>query len=696
MKHYAALGAIALTVLAAIAWFNTVTPAAPAQTSRPGDLPLRRVVTANEWRDARVVRPGTALTLEAPPGTQPSALRVGLGPMVDTIRAQVRVTINGHTVHDGPLAKNAWHNLRFELPPADTGAACEILVAGQVPVAVGPLEFIEFVPNPKPNVLVYLVDTLRADHLGCYGYGRDTSPHIDALAQDAIRFEQAVPQSSWTRPAVASLLTATYPAIHGAVDRADIVRDGLDTVGAALAEAGYATAAFMSNPTCLPMWGFGDGFNRFVDVDSLTLEPDKDTRVVDAALDAVEHHAGRPWFLYVHTIAPHDPYEAPAPYGGRFDGTEPPRPVPNAKAAQLINAYDAEIAYTDAQFGRLIDRLKVLDLYDNTLIVFLSDHGEEFYEHGELGHGSNLYEPQLHVPLLIKLPGNERAGTVFRGLTELVDVAPTVLDALGIARPPGFQGRALLAPDTPPDPGHMAYASLELETASMQMARTASLKYIADATTGEQLAFDLERDPGETRPLPLETPGISPLERHVSLSSQTGRPGLHILVTGSLAEDKVITGRITSPNLGPVEFDYNAGPGSAHREPSAVTFEVALRPGPEMPHDIIDWHDHSAEQNHAHLRVTVPPGAPIDVKLELDGAAMPKRLVYWGDPSHPGAPGEIEAVEDLTAKVSAFDPAVLPRRTAVYLWYVPPPDSIPDNELPGQMRDALEALGYLN
>lgn len=127
-----------------------------------------------------------------------------------------------------------------------------------------------------------------------------------------------------------------------------------------------------------------------------------------------------------------------------------------------------------------------------------------------------------------------------------------------------------------------------------------------------------------------------------------------------------------------------------------MTFEVALRPGPEMPHDIIDWHDHSAEQNHAHLRVTVPPGAPIDVKLELDGAAMPKRLVYWGDPSHPGAPGEIEAVEDLTAKVSAFDPAVLPRRTAVYLWYVPPPDSIPDNELPGQMRDALEALGYLN
>jgi choline-sulfatase len=306
----------------------------------------------------------------------------------------------------------------------------------------------------RPNVIIYLVDTLRSDRLGCYGAAKPASPSLDAFAHGATLFEQAVAQSSWTRPAVTSVLTGLEPLAHGVRTLDDRLADAAVTLPEMLRAAGYRTAGFSTNPHVSAATGLAQGFDDF----QLFADTERSEVVNQDVLRWLDgKRVASPFFLYVHTIDPHAPYQPPidmlqrlapgvSPLAGSLEevrrtygerGEERARRI-----AQLSALYDAEVGANDRSFGELLEALRRRGLYDSSLIVFLADHGEEFDEHGALGHGNNLYAETLHVPLVIKWPGQTRGRRVSYPAQQ-VDLLPTVLATAGLPAPQGLPGTDL-------------------------------------------------------------------------------------------------------------------------------------------------------------------------------------------------------------------------------------------------------------
>jgi arylsulfatase A-like enzyme len=324
----------------------------------------------------------------------------------------------------------------------------------------------------KPNVLVIVVDTLRADHLGTYGYERRrTSPNLDAFARDAIRFDHAFSQASWTRPSFASILTGRYPSSHRTVYKPDVLPDAVDTLAESLSGQGYATAGFVTNFNVSPYFNFGQGFDEYHYLDpelvlwandtasrlslysivrlvserflskNLRVESYyQDAKVVGRTVEEwLDRKPDGPFFLFVGYMDPHDPYFAHPYDGTAVARVAMPHPAPS-QAARLEELYDGEIRYWDQHFGRLVASLKRRGLYDDTMIVVTSDHGEEFGEHGGFWHGTTLYDEQVHVPLVVRMPGGEASGTTITDWVRHVDLAPTILHVAGGPAPEGMQG----------------------------------------------------------------------------------------------------------------------------------------------------------------------------------------------------------------------------------------------------------------
>jgi choline-sulfatase len=306
----------------------------------------------------------------------------------------------------------------------------------------------------RPNVIFYLVDTLRADRLGGYGASKPTSPALDTFARTATLFEQAVAQSSWTRPSVTSVLTGLEPLAHGVRTLDDRLAEEAVTLPEMLRAAGYQTAGFSTNPHVSAATGLAQGFDDF----ELLPDTTRSGAVNPKVLRWLDRKQGSsPFFLYIHTIDPHAPYEPPfdmlqrfapgvAPLAGTLEevrrtygarGEERARQI-----AQLSALYDAEVAANDRSFGELLAALRQRRLYDSALVVFVADHGEEFDEHGALGHGNNLYAETLDVPLVVKWPG-QTEGRRIAHPAQQVDLLPTALASAGLPSPPGLPGTDL-------------------------------------------------------------------------------------------------------------------------------------------------------------------------------------------------------------------------------------------------------------
>jgi len=334
----------------------------------------------------------------------------------------------------------------------------------------------------RPNVLIYLVDTLRADHLGVYGYGRATSPNVDAFARDSVVFRNAIAQSGWTKTATVSVLTGLGPFRHGTLDRDDALPPSIPTLPVMLAGAGYARFGAVANVNVSREFGFSRGFDEYVNLAGLTGAPDADAAsVVQSFMDWLDRRkSSGPFFAYLHTMDPHDPYAAPRPYAKKFSSAdltgltvpsesridalirERPELTYESVKADLIAKYDAEIAYNDAMFGHAIAELKRRGLYDSTLIVFVSDHGEEFREHTHWGHGHSLYHELLHVPLIVKFPRSRHAGTVVDANVQQVDIAPTVLEAAGVSAPLKLDGLPLMTVSESPERRILSYLRMDV------------------------------------------------------------------------------------------------------------------------------------------------------------------------------------------------------------------------------------------
>ncbi|HLE84680.1 MAG TPA: sulfatase [Thermoanaerobaculia bacterium] len=315
------------------------------------------------------------------------------------------------------------------------------------------------------NVVLISIDTLRPDHLGCYGYERETSPHLDALCRRAVVFEQAISHAPSTLMSHASLLTSLTPPRHGAsFARRRALAEEVVTLAEVLRERGFRTASFNEGGQLAGRWGLAQGFERY---DSGGRGPDRFENVVADAfdwLDAPEGPGGAPFFLFLHSYQVHHPYTpdpadlarfAPPGYDGWLGDAVEIRELrwinhggveaTPADRALIAAAYDAEILDADRALGHLLAGLRERRLLDRTLVVFTSDHGEEMGEHGTLGwHTHTLYDELLRVPLVVALPAGRWAGERVARQVRLIDVAPTVLAAVGIEPPQAWQGTSLL------------------------------------------------------------------------------------------------------------------------------------------------------------------------------------------------------------------------------------------------------------
>jgi len=391
----------------------------------------------------------------------------------------------------------------------------------------------------KPNIIVIVADALRADRLSCYtqcpadGYTKNQTPQIDALARDGVLYREMSAQASWTKPSVGTILTSLYPSSHQAVHAESQLPAAATALAEVLSVNGYRTAGLVTNAYITPLFGFDQGFDSYV-----YLEPDDPFFAPSAATRLAIHRAlmrtdlGRwqrqtfgtwpgpyyreaevvnahllPWleaqrtgrfFVYVHYMDPHTPY-----FRHPYDGTAFMDALPPDQAGWVSSLYDGEVVYLDAHLGALFDALKTWGLYDDALIVFTADHGEEFFEHGGWGHGATLYEEQLRVPLIVKYPGGQYAGTVDEGCARSLDLAPTVLDVTGIPIPGTMQGVSLRPGENAlPRATVLLAETIYQARYTMQAVRVGSRKLIRTAPDHPRLIpptllFDLAADPGE-------------------------------------------------------------------------------------------------------------------------------------------------------------------------------------------------------
>ena len=384
-----------------------------------------------------------------------------------------------------------------------------------------------------PNVVLISIDSLRWDHVGCYGYRRETTPNIDSLAAEGVTFHQALSTSSWTLPAHMSLLSSLAPEVHGVTT--DGIRLGKDVgfLSQRLREAGYLTAAVVGAPYLHAEFGFDRGFDIYDDYTVFhghnrhSHHGVTSPRTHARAVQWLDGAAGRSFFLFVHYWDVHFDYTPPPPFDTLFDPDYEGRinsdnylyndeihPEMDPRDLEhVIALYDGEIAFTDLYVGRLFEHMKQLGIYERSLIIVTSDHGDEFFEHGQKGHRNNLYDETLRVPLMIRFPEGTWEGLRIDDQVQLVDIAPTVLAYLDLTPLPTSQGVDLMPAirgDARAVPGHR-FADLEDK---LKCVRSSRWKYLRQGSAREQeLLFDLVTDP-------LETINVSP--RRPSVAATLG------------------------------------------------------------------------------------------------------------------------------------------------------------------------------
>ncbi|HLY20485.1 MAG TPA: sulfatase-like hydrolase/transferase [Bryobacteraceae bacterium] len=341
------------------------------------------------------------------------------------------------------------------------------------------------------NLVVVTIDTLRPDHLHCYGYSRIETPNLDGIARDGVLFENAVTQTPLTPPSHASIFTGLNPPAHHVRDTGGFVlQPSTTTLATILQRQGWDTAAFISSAVLKKLFGFNQGFAVYDDQmpkpgKGHQFDEDAERRAgetVDHAVRWLGTQSGKPYFLWVHVYDPHAPYQPPAPFRDQYRD----------------RLYDGEIAYADHELGRLFDAVRKKSP-GNTLIAVLSDHGESLGEHGEYTHGVFLYDATLRIVFLLSGPGVP-AGARIRPQARAIDFLPTILALMGSQPPTAVQGASLTPGFAGKDSATLSYAEtlypkINMGWAELRALRTAQWKYIR-APKAE--LYDLSQDPGET------------------------------------------------------------------------------------------------------------------------------------------------------------------------------------------------------
>ncbi len=336
-------------------------------------------------------------------------------------------------------------------------------------------------PSAKTSILLVVVDTLRADHLGAYGFRGEISPHVDALATRGVRFERYTTVVPTTLASFTSMLTGRHPHAHGVFRNGVRWPDGLEGIQSAFAGGGYETAAFIASWCLSSEFGLARGFDHFDQNLTVAFAEDPNNRLVRPASEVTSaaiawltgRRADRPFFAMVHYFDPHAPYQPPPPYDTMFDpgyrgpvtGSMPDidvarrvlaasKGVHDANTRHLEALYDGEIRFADDEIGKLLAALDRLGLAGSTLVVFTADHGETLAEHEDFfNHGPSVYDTEIRIPLIVAGPGIGGAGTVAARPACNIDLAPTLLEYAGLPIPQGYEGHSFLATLGKPEPG---------------------------------------------------------------------------------------------------------------------------------------------------------------------------------------------------------------------------------------------------
>jgi len=487
---------------------------------------------AGEFRQAlRAATPATGrLELRCPPGAR---LHLGLGCTGgpgDEYRMGVAAVLD-----DGTRMELLAERMTGERGWVDATVSLEELAGQRIVlelVAEGPAGAVALFSEPilrtagdpqQPGVFLYLTDTLRRDALSLHGAEKSASPRLQRFASDAVVFDRALAQSNWTEPSVVSLMTSTRLGTHGVPHRGKLLGPEHETLAQLLRRAGYRTASFTTNTLTAHASGLERGFSTVVDT-RRRADLDETRTLPPRALEWIEQHAEEPMFVYLHTAEPHDPYEPPAehaPRGGEeleVDGRNFVRLARSSEEVDWVRSlYAGEVRHADSSFGEFLDHLAGLELLDPSWVIFTSDHGEAFLEHGRWRHRAGMYGHQLEVPLLVHRPGGVEGGTWRDELVGLIDVLPTLLAGLDLPDPGGLEGSPLFgdsrkqntrAPAIPGIAGVLSESSRAPGAGPehLQWAfTTPRWKVILDTDFVRERekieVFDLQQDPAEQEPL---------------------------------------------------------------------------------------------------------------------------------------------------------------------------------------------------
>jgi arylsulfatase A-like enzyme len=569
------------------------------------------------------------------------------------------------------------------------------------------------------NVVIIAVDTLRPDHLGCYGYSRDTSPAIDALAERSALFENAVSQSPWTLPSFGSVFTSLYPSEHGAMSAVSKMRESFPTLATILSDNGYATGAIVNASVLKPEYGINRGF-EFYDPTPLS------GRIADGttrdALAWVDDNRDRPFLLFAHYFDPHEPYAPPPPYSTRYRGNYAggigddfvlhehcPDVIGNAfdglkrlSAAdwgQIGALYDGEIAFTDSQIGLLLEGLQERDLIKNTLVIFLSDHGEEFNEHGGFGHGHSLYDEVIHVPLLFSLPGEIPEGKRVKEQVRLIDVMPTILDFLELETVGGTEGVSLAhmldeakefdVSGSAILPPNAAYSEGLLHGPEQKSISRRPWKLVYDLSSRETSLFDRNEDPAEQHDVAAGRPDVmQPLNNLMVSALIRTSPTWFVEMAGQAAvfDLKILTDK--GFGVGHIQLVQSLDrTGSTSGDIPGLSVE---------PHGLkFSGQASSGDPIVLAVQMDGPPRIPVEFRVAIDGDEMTENIFIGDQLINPQAiPFSLELRGDEARSKSS--PRPRPALPYVLIWHTTPRFRGKTRmDLSESTRQELKALGYI-
>ena len=438
----------------------------------------------DEYRNVLYAHAPSALTFDVPV-PQDGRLHFGMG-VTDGAPVTFRIDVAGTTLYSKTMsATAAWEDADVDLM-AYGGKNLKLVLRTESsqPGAVGlwanPL-VISHIPKTHPNVLIYVIDTLRADHASVYGYQRETTPFLKKLAATGVLFDDCQAQATWTKPSIASLFTSIYSYTHGISNDYDTIPKGVSTLAEQLRNAGYVTANISASPWAGRITGLQRGFDYVMEFPVIQRHrTDAADRATDsAAVNKVvfpwlERHRDEPFFLYAHATDPHAPYRPPAGFEEKFanpaetaefnrdyatlrdkgqygggtvvsrEGCRKNGIDPDKFFRRAIDRYDGEILHNDANLESLVGKLKEFGILDNTLVIVVSDHGEEFWDHGWTAHGHSLYQELAHCVFLMWNPKMLGGPRRVAEPVQLIDVMPTVLDLLSLKAPDIVQGQSLV------------------------------------------------------------------------------------------------------------------------------------------------------------------------------------------------------------------------------------------------------------